>query len=69
MKALLAKQKMINKVVLIPEHRIKPNPYQPRRVFDQEKIEHTCTVALMRMLSAGRLMMLRITPATLTWFI
>ena len=39
MKALLAKQKMINKVVLIPEHRIKPNPYQPRRVFDQEKIE------------------------------
>ena len=24
MKALLAKQKMINKVVLIPEHRIKP---------------------------------------------
>ena len=39
MKALLAKQKMINKVVLIPEHRIKHNPYQPRRVFDQEKIE------------------------------
>ena len=34
MKALLAKQKMINKVILIPEYKIKPNPYQPRKVFD-----------------------------------
>lgn len=39
MKALLAKQKTINKVVLIPEHKILPNPYQPRKVFDAEKIE------------------------------
>ena len=39
MKALLAKQKMINKVVLIPEQKIIPNPHQPRKVFDAEKIE------------------------------
>lgn len=39
MKALLAKQKMINKVILIPEYKIKPNPYQPRKVFDDEKID------------------------------
>ena len=36
MKALLAKQKMINKVILIPEYKIKPNPYQPRKVFDDD---------------------------------
>lgn len=48
MKALLAKQKMINKVILIPEYKIKPNPYQPRKVFDDEKIDQLgnqhCTV-------------------------
>lgn len=38
MKALLTKQKMINKVILIPEYKIKPNPYQPRKVFDEEKL-------------------------------
>ena len=43
MKALLTKQKMINKVILIPEYKIKPNPYQPRKVFDEEKIEQLAT--------------------------
>lgn len=43
MKALLAKQKMINKVILIPEYKIKPNPYQPRKVFDDEKIDQLAT--------------------------
>lgn len=43
MKALLPKQKAINKVVLIPEYRIIPNPYQPRRVFDEDKIEQLAT--------------------------
>lgn len=43
MKALLTKQKMINKVILIPEYKIKPNPYQPRKVFDDEKIEQLAT--------------------------
>ena len=43
MKALLTKQKMINKVILIPEYKIKPNPYQPRKVFDGEKIEQLAT--------------------------
>ena len=39
MKALLMKQKVINKVMLIPEDKIVPNPYQPRKVFDEEKLE------------------------------
>lgn len=43
MKALLPKQKIVNKVMLIPEYRIKPNPHQPRRVFDEEKIEQLAT--------------------------
>ncbi len=43
MKALLTKQKIINKVILVPEYKIKPNPYQPRKVFDEEKIEQLAT--------------------------
>ncbi len=43
MKALLAKQKMINKVILIPEYKIVPNPYQPRKIFDDEKIDQLAT--------------------------
>ena len=43
MKALLTKQKTINKVILIPEYKIKPNPYQPRKVFDDEKIDQLAT--------------------------
>ena len=43
MKALLTKQKMINKVVLIPESKIVPNPYQPRKVFDEDKIDQLAT--------------------------
>lgn len=43
MRALTTKQKMINKVVLIPEYKIKPNPYQPRKIFDDEKIEQLAT--------------------------
>lgn len=43
MKALMTKQKMINKVILIPEYKIKPNPYQPRKVFDDEKIDQLAT--------------------------
>ena len=39
MKALLMKQKIINKVMLIPEDKIVPNPYQPRKIFDEEKLE------------------------------
>ena len=43
MKALLTKQKTINKVILIPEYKIKPSPYQPRKVFDDEKIDQLAT--------------------------
>ncbi len=42
MKALLTKQKMINKVILIRNIN-QPNPYQPRKVFDEEKIEQLAT--------------------------
>ena len=43
MRALTTKQKMINKVVLIPEYKIKPNPYQPRKIFEDDKIEQLAT--------------------------
>ncbi len=39
MKALLSKQKVINKVVLIPVDQVVPNPNQPRRSFDPDKLE------------------------------
>ena len=68
MKALLAKQKMINKVVLIPEHRIKPNPYQPRRVFDQEKIEQlAASIAQYGLLQPITVLPLEDTAATSWW--
>lgn len=39
MKALLSKQKMINRVLMLPTEEIYPNPNQPRKHFDEEKIE------------------------------
>lgn len=39
MKALLSKQKIVNKVLLIPINQISPNPNQPRKIFEDEKLE------------------------------
>lgn len=39
MKALLSKQKIVNKVILLPIEQVTPNPYQPRKVFEEEKLE------------------------------
>lgn len=39
MKALLSRQKIINQVVLVPANQISPNPSQPRKFFDEEKID------------------------------
>lgn len=38
MKALMSKQKVVNRVLLIPIDKVHPNPNQPRKIFDEEKI-------------------------------
>lgn len=39
MKALLSKTKVINRVLMLPVADIVPNPNQPRKIFDEEKID------------------------------
>lgn len=39
MKALLSKTKVINRVLMLPVADIAPNPNQPRKSFDEEKID------------------------------
>lgn len=39
MKALLSKTKVINRVLMLPVADIAPNPNQPRKIFDEEKID------------------------------